>query len=281
MEVLIGNLCGFCPGVEYTVKKAEEALKENKMIYCLGEIVHNERVIAKLQDMGMITVKSVDDIPNNSKVIFRAHGEAKSIYERAKQKGLEVIDLTCGKVRIIHDLVEKQKESFIIIIGKKTHPETIGTKGFAKQDSFVIETEDDIVSAYEAYKRSKLNQIYIVEQTTFSKELFKELVNKIKDVFNESNITVENTICDATEKRQTEVMELSKKTNKMIIIGGKQSSNTKELYNIAINNCKEVYLIQEPEEIKNVRFNNDDIVGIMTGASTPKEIVEEVKQYLK
>ena len=119
MEIKIAKLCGFCAGVNYTIKRATEELENSKEpIYCLGEIIHNERVIKKLEDMGMITVERLDDIPNGSKVIFRAHGEAANVYEYAKDKNLEIIDLTCGKVRLIHNKVEKAKsDSFIIIIG--------------------------------------------------------------------------------------------------------------------------------------------------------------------
>ncbi len=280
MEILVGKLSGFCPGVEYTVKRAKEILKEYGKVYCLGDIVHNERVIKELEEAGMVTVDNIEKIPDYSKVIFRAHGEAKNIYERARQKNIEVIDLTCGKVRLIHDYVEKQKEGLIIIIGKKTHPETIGTKGFANLNSFVIESEQDIDLAFKECEKIKANSIYIVEQTTFSKDIFNELIKKIKDKFSNSKITVQNTICNATEERQVEANEISKKVNKMIIIGGKHSSNTKELYNIATKNCADVYLIQEPEELKKLMLSTNDIVGIVTGASTPKEMVDEAKKYL-
>ena len=279
MKIIQGKLCGFCAGVDYTIKEAKKSLKENKTVYCLGEIVHNEKVIESLENEGMITVQNIEEVPNGSKLIFRAHGEAKEVYETAKRKNIDVIDLTCGKVRAIHINVEREKEnSFIIIIGKKSHPEIIGTKGFAGDNSSVIENEEDIKISYEEYKKTNLKKVYIVAQTTFSSLKFNGLVEKIKEVFDNAEIIVKNTICDATENRQKEVEEISKKVDKMLIIGGKHSSNTKELANIAEKNCKNVYLIQDKDDLKSLKFNDYDTIGIMSGASTPREVVEEIKK---
>ena len=124
MEVIVGKLAGFCPGVESTIKRAEKILEEKDTIYCLGEIVHNKQVIENLENQGMITVENLEEIPDNSVVIFRAHGEPEYKYEMAKQKNLELHDLTCGNVIAIHKKVQKEKEdSFIIILGKKKHPD--------------------------------------------------------------------------------------------------------------------------------------------------------------
>ena len=279
MKIIQGKLCGLCAGVDYTIKEAKKSLKENKTVYCLGEIVHNEKVIESLENEGMITVQNIEEVPNGSKLIFRAHGEAKEVYETAKRKNIDVIDLTCGKVRAIHINVEREKEnSFIIIIGKKSHPEIIGTKGFAGDNSSVIENEEDIKISYEEYKKTNLKKVYIVAQTTFSSLKFNGLVEKIKEVFDNAEIIVKNTICDATENRQKEVEEISKKVDKMLIIGGKHSSNTKELANIAEKNCKNVYLIQDKDDLKSLKFNDYDTIGIMSGASTPREVVEEIKK---
>ena len=278
MEIIVAKNAGFCGGVERTIKLAEELLSQGS-IYCLGEIVHNEQVIYELEKKEMKTVNSIDEVPDRGKVIFRAHGEAKEVYETAKRKNIDVIDLTCGKVRAIHINVEREKEnSFIIIIGKKSHPEIIGTKGFAGDNSSVIENEEDIKISYEEYKKTNLKKVYIVAQTTFSSLKFNGLVEKIKEVFDNAEIIVKNTICDATENRQKEVEEISKKVDKMLIIGGKHSSNTKELANIAEKNCKNVYLIQDKDDLKSLKFNDYDTIGIMSGASTPREVVEEIKK---
>ena len=281
LEIVVGKLAGFCNGVKNAVNVAEKQIEKGK-VYCLGEIVHNKQVIEYLELKGMITVSNIEEVPDGECVIFRAHGEGREVYDKAKQKNLTVIDATCGKVRLIHNKVDKEKNnSFIIIIGKKIHPETIGTKGFSGENSFVIETEDDILDAYKEYEKTNLGQVYVVCQTTISTKLFERIKEEIENNFVEADVIIDNTICDATELRQKEVSQMSKACNKMIIIGGKNSSNTKELVNIAKVNCKIVYGIETVEEIKTENFDKDDKIGIMAGASTPEKSIKEVKEYLE
>ena len=281
MEILVGKLAGFCNGVKNAVNVAEKQIEKGK-VYCLGEIVHNKQVIEYLELKGMITVSNIEEVPDGENVIFRAHGEGMEVYEKAKQKNLTVIDATCGKVRLIHNKVDKEKNnSFIIIIGKRTHPETIGTKGFSGKNSFIIETEDDILDAYKEYEKTNLGQVYVVCQTTISTKLFERIKEEIENNFVEADVIIDNTICDATELRQKEVNQMSKVCNKMIIIGGKNSSNTKELVNIAKENCNNVYGIETVEEIKNEEFNKNDKIGRMAAGSTPEKSIKEVKEYLE
>ena len=282
MEVIIGKLAGFCPGVENTIKKAKEILEKNDTVYCLGEIVHNRQVIEELEKQGMITVENFEEIPENSKVIFRAHGEPEYKYEIAKNRNLDVYDLTCGKVTAIHKKVQKEKEdSFIIILGKKKHPEVLGTKGFAGENSYVVENEDDILDAYMEYEKTEIGRVYVVAQTTISSSYFDVLAEEIEKNFIEADVVIDKTICNATEIRQKETKEMSKKLNTMIIIGGKNSSNTKELAKIVEENCDNIYLIETVEEIKDIDFSGTNEIGIMAGASTPKESIKEVEEYLK
>lgn len=281
MEVIKGEYSGFCLGVNYTYKKAKEEIVKGKT-YCLGEIIHNNQVIKELEDMGMITVNNIESISDNSRVIFRAHGEPLKNYEYAKKHNIEVIDLTCGRVKIIHNKVFKEKnDSFILIIGKKTHPEIIGTEGFSGDNYYVIENELDIKDAYKEFKKSKLNKVYVISQTTFSNFLFDELVDKIKQEFNDTLIKIDKTICDATEKRQSEVLGLSKSCNKMIVIGSKNSSNTIELFNIAKNNCKDTYFVEDESNLNKIKFNEDDIVGVVAGASAPKYLIDNIVKKIK
>ena len=282
MEIICGKLNGFCAGVNYTIKKATELLENtNETIYCLGEIIHNERVIEELENKGMITINDINEAPNNSKVIFRAHGEAKEIYEIANSKNIKIFDLTCGKIKIIRNKIEKNKDdSFIIIIGKKNHPETIGNISFTKPFGSIIETIDDINSVYEEFKLSNLKKVYIIAQTTFSSKKYDEYVNIIQDTFKDTKIIIDKTICDATENRQTEANELSKTVDKMIIIGGKHSSNTKELAKITEKNC-ETYLIQTIEDLKDCEFNETDKIGVISRASTPLNAIDEIIDYLR
>lgn len=285
MEIIIGKLSGFCPGVLNAVNMATEILEKNnnqKNIYCLGEIVHNRQVVEHLEKKGMITVKNIEDIPNKSTVIFRAHGESEKIYEIAKNKELEIVDLTCWKVKTIHSLVKKHKDKeFIIIIGKKEHPEVIGTKGFSGPNSFIIESEEDILDAYIEYEKTNLPRVYVVSQTTISSNYFDKLSKSIEENFAETEVIIEKTVCSATEKRQEEADKISKIVNSMIIIGGKNSSNTKELAKISQKNCQDIHLIETVKELENIDFSKYNKIGIMAGASTPGFIIDEVKLFLE
>lgn len=279
MNIIVGKLSGFCNGVKYTIDTANKVISEGN-VYCLGQIVHNERVINDLEKKGMITINNIEEAKNNSKVIIRAHGEEKGVYDRAKEKELEIIDLTCGNVKIIRNKVsEKKDDSFIVIIGKKNHPETKGVLSFAGNNAIILEDEEDIKELREKFLYSKLENIYIVSQTTFNSEKFDYLIEKIKEQI-KTNIEVNKTICNATSNRQKETDELSKIVNIMIIIGGKNSSNTKELEVVAKENCNEVYLIQDVNDLKNIEIDTSKKIGIMAGASTPNIVTDEVLNYL-
>ena len=278
MNVIIGKTSGFCNGVSYTVKTAEEAIK-NEKIYCLGEIVHNERVINDLEKNGMITIKNIDEAPNNSKVIIRAHGELKETYDKALQKNIDILDLTCGKIKAIRVKISKRVDDhFIVIIGKKQHPESLGVLSFSGNNSLIIEDFEDIDKNIEIINGSSMNKIYIVSQTTFNADKYDKLVDYLKSL-TEKDIIIDKTICDATSKRQNETKELSKKVDTMIIVGGRKSSNTKELELIAKEYCSNVLLVQNKDDI-NIENIIGENVGIMAGASTPNVVVDEIVDKL-
>ena len=279
MEIIVGKYSGFCNGVKNTVNKGMEELNNNA-VYSLGEVVHNEIVINDLKKRGLIVKDSIDDIPDNSKVILRAHGEGIEIYKKAKEKNIELIDLTCGKVKLIHNKILNKKESFIIIVGKKNHPETIAHESYSK-NSFIVENISDINDAYNTFQSSKKDLVYVIAQTTFNSKLFDEIVNEIAKVFININIEVDKTICNATNIRQDEARNIARKSDKMIVIGGKNSSNTKELEMVAKEYCKEVYLIQTKDDLDKEMFNIDDVIGITAGASTPEKVIREVINYLQ
>lgn len=281
MKLLVGKYSGFCNGVKYTVTKTKEELEKNEKLYSLGELVHNEEVINDLKNKGLLIKDSILDIPDNSRVIIRAHGEPLETYELAKKKNIELIDLTCGKVKLIHTKINNKKtDYFIIIIGKKTHPETIAHKSYS-DNTYVVEDLSDISDSYEIFKNSNLKSIYVVAQTTFNSEKFDKIVDEIKKIYNDYPIIVDKTICNTTNLRQDEAFDISKKVDKMIIIGGKNSSNTKELEIIAKRNLNDVYLIQTYHDLDNYAFDKNDIVGIVAGASTPFETIERVIDYLQ
>ncbi len=281
MEVVIAQNAGFCAGVDFAVKQANELL-EKESIYCLGEIVHNEQVIQTLEKKGMITVSDLEEVPNQASVIFRLHGEPPATYQKAERKGLKIQDLTCGNVKAIHSKVQKAKEtSFILIIGLKNHPEIIGTLGFAGQNASIIETEDDILDAYIEYEKTNLGKIYVVSQTTFSSQKFDDLAEEIQKNFCEAEVIIDKTICNSTENRQLETMKIAKNSDIMLIVGGKKSSNTRKLFEIANKYCKRVHYLQTVKDMEQIPFKPIDKVGIMAGASTPKSLIEEIKTELE
>ena len=278
MNIVIGKTSGFCNGVSNTVKKAEEAIS-NEKVYCLGEIVHNERVINDLEKNGMITITNIEEVPNNSKVIIRAHGELKSTYERANEKGIEILDLTCGKIKAIRVKISKKlADHYIIIIGKKNHPESLGVLSFSGDNSSIVEEKKDVDMIKEKINSSNMNKIYVVSQTTYNSDKFDEIVSYINENINKE-IVIDKTICDATSKRQNETKELSKNVDTMIIVGGKKSSNTKELEIIAKEYCNNVILVQDKNDINSSMIIGNNI-GIMAGASTPNIVVEEIVNKL-
>ena len=278
MKIIVGKYAGFCNGARTAVEKTNEAL-EGEHPYSIGEIIHNEEVINYLKQRGLIVKDSIDDIPNNSKLIIRAHGEGMELYQETKKRGINLIDLTCEKVRLVHDRILDNKDKFVIIIGKKAHPETIAHQSYSDTNC-VIENINEIKDAYQLYLNSGKKEVAIVAQTTFNIEMFDRIVNEIKMVFKDTIIEVNKTICPATKIRQKEAKEIASKVNKMIVIGGKDSSNTKELAVVAKSYCNDTYLIQTKKDLIPNMFDESDIVGVTAGASTPKELIDDVVNYL-
>lgn len=286
MEVIVGKLAGFCAGVENAVDKSKEICINNKdkKVYCLGEIVHNREVVEELEKEGMITVDSIDEVPNDSTIIFRAHGVTKETYEKAKNKNLDVNDLTCIKVLDVHNKIDEQsKDAFVILIGDRKHPEIIGSVSFAKNGYYVVENEDDILDAYMEYEKTMIGKVKVFSQTTFKLAKFDELVEEINNNFVEADVDIYNTICLATSSRQAEMIKMAEELDNMIIIGGKNSANTKKLVDISKEKCKNVYHVQTVEDLKelNIDFSNIDKIGIMAGASTPKKSIDSIREYFE
>ena len=282
MELIVGKTAGFCYGVKRAVDGAKEELKKNETIYGLGEIVHNQDVIKELENLGMQFVEKIEDA--KGKTIIRAHGIPKQIYEEAKEKKIELIDYTCPKVLKIHEIAKEyvDKGYYIFLLGNKKHPEIIGTLSYCGENKFVIEKEDDTLKALEALEKSEIKKLLVISQTTYSLEKFYMIEEIIKNELPRNiELVVKNTICQATEIRQKETEEMAKKVDVMIVIGGKNSSNTKKLYEIAKQYCKTVLLIENETEIEIEKIQSTDKVGIMAGASTPKESIEKVIEKLK
>jgi len=184
---------------------------------------------------------------------------------------------------MVHKLVEeyKNKNYFIIIIAKKSHPETIGTKGFAGDNSFVIEVDEDIELAKKEIEHLNIKNVLVASQTTFSVEKFNKLSTKLKESINNINIEIKSCICNSTDVRQNEVSELSKQVDLMIVVGGKNSSNTGKLFDIANKEAPQSIWVQTKEDIDLEYIKKFNKIGIVSGASTPNEIIDEIANKCK
>ncbi|MCI8621266.1 MAG: 4-hydroxy-3-methylbut-2-enyl diphosphate reductase [Clostridia bacterium] len=246
-------------------------------INCLGEIIHNKQVIESLESKGLRTINTLEDA--KGKVIIRAHGTTKENYNYARMHNIELIDLTCPNVLKIHKQIEDftQKEYFIFLLGVKNHPETIGNYSFCNENSFIIENTSDLLPAINNFLDSGLKNALIISQTTFSVSLFDEITKNILEKLEKDfNIKVEKSICNATNLRQQEAYEISLKSDLIIIIGGKNSSNTKKLYEVSSKNCKNVIHIETKNDLDLNFIKNFENIGIIAGASTPQNIITEI-----
>ena len=284
MEVILGKSAGFCYGVKRAVEGAKQELKKakGKTIYCLGEIVHNKQVIKDLKSKGLIFIENIEEA--KSETIVRAHGIKKKVYELAKKAKIELKDYTCPNVLRIHKIVEEyaKKGYYIFLCGSKNHPENIGTLSFCGDSVTVIETEEDVLSAIELLKRSRIRKLLVILQTTYSVERFKKIEELIKKHIPQNiKLVIKNTICHATELRQKETEEIAKKVDYMIIIGGANSSNTKKLYEIGKTNCENCVCIETADQLDLNTIYKYNKVGIMAGASTPQDLIEQVIEILK
>ena len=275
MEVRVAKTAGFCFGVKRAVEKVYEQIgKTEKPIYTYGPIIHNEQVVGDLQEKGVEVIDTLEELRTirDAVVVIRSHGVGKDVYDILKENGVEIVDATCPYVKKIHRIVEKQTAEGrrVLIVGSEDHPEVQGIKGWGDERTKVIENMDD-------FRRLELpddEKLCIVSQTTFNYKKFQDLVEKISKT--RYDITVLNTICNATQERQVEAMRIASQVDVMLVIGGKHSSNTQKLYDICRKECKNTYYIQtlgdfNPECISSVRS-----VGITAGASTPNNIIEEV-----
>ena len=275
MEVIVAKTAGFCFGVERAVNQAYDQIKHGSgPIYTLGPIIHNEEVVRDLEEKGVKVLNSENEISalTEGTVIIRSHGVGKHIYDMLKAQGVQIVDATCPFVKKIHRIVQEQnlQGRRVIIIGDETHPEVEGIKGWGDARTMVVKNEEQM----EKLPSFTGEKLCIVSQTTFNYNKFKDLVEKFEK--KGYDILVLNTICNATQERQVEAERIASQVDAMIVIGGKNSSNTRKLYEICQKECKDTYYIQTLDDLNPESVNSVRSVGITAGASTPKKIIEEV-----
>ena len=275
MEITVAKTAGFCFGVKRAVEKVYDQIATGKKpIYTYGPIIHNEEVVRDLEEKGVQVINSKEELEalNEGVVVIRSHGVGREIYELLERQGLELVDATCPFVKKIHKIVREQCEAGrrVIIVGNEHHPEVEGIKGWGNEYTLAVESLEE----FENLALRPDEKLCIVAQTTFNYNKFQDLVEKISKTY--YDILVLNTICNATQERQVEARQIASQVDVMIVIGGKNSSNTQKLYEICRRECKHTYYIQTLEDFKPEITGTVRSVGITAGASTPNQIIEEV-----
>lgn len=277
MELLLAKNAGFCFGVKNAIDKAINAAEEEGRVFTYGPIIHNESAIKDLESKGINIARNLDDIHENDVVIIRSHGISKKDYENLNAKGARIIDATCLNVKRIHEIVhEKSSEGYkIVIVGDPNHPEVIGVNGWCDGKAIIINDENDCIE--ETLRGSE--KICVVAQTTYNVEKWYSILSLIVKCAKE--VIVFNTICSSTKLRQDEAKRLSKEAEAVIIVGGKESSNSRKLYEICKENCTNSLFIENAEELDLNLIKGLNKIALTAGASTPEFIVEKVIEKIK
>ena len=279
MKVTVADPAGFCFGVRRAVELVEQTAAGGKPVVTLGPIVHNRHVVERFNALGVREAAEVAEIPDGATVIIRAHGVGRAVYEALEARGLTVVDATCPFVDRIHKLVRRAEAEGRkpVIYGTRTHPEVIGISGWCA-DPLVVESPEEFEQwLSEEPERGKL-PLALVAQTTSNQKIwkkFEEIVN-----FHCTNCKKFDTICEATENRQTAAALLAAQSDAMIVVGDRTSSNTRQLAAICAAHCGRVFAVDNAAELADCNFSGIHTIGITAGASTPAWIIKEVNQTM-
>jgi len=279
-EVTVAKSAGFCFGVKKAVDTVYEEIKKGTgPVFTFGPVIHNEEVVKDLEGKGVRVLHSLAELKalHSGTVIIRSHGVGREVYEICRRNGLHVVDATCPFVKKIHRIAEeKTKEGTrVYIVGNPHHPEVEGIRGWGDGKTTVIESAEDFLSQLP----EPGGKVCIVSQTTFNLGKFQEIVDKITNLG--YDIECCNTICSATQERQNEAENIASRVDAMIVIGGKESSNTGKLVEICRGKCSNTIFIQTYSDLDPEALRSVYSIGITAGASTPKHIIEEVQANVR
>ena len=271
MKLIIGEHAGFCFGVRRAVDKAFACADEQLPCVTLGPLIHNPQEVERLESAGVRSVDSLDQVQSGQTVIIRSHGVTPQVYAQCEAQGIPVIDCTCPHVAHIHQLVREYSEDgdAVIIVGEPDHPEIVGIAGWAHGEVFILPTKEAAMAA------QLPDRALVVAQTTLRRDRFEDVLSVIRSKVRD--LTVRMTICAATSKRQQEAEALSHEADVMIIVGGRNSSNTKKLLETCRLRCSRAYQVETPEDVPQGVIKNTDRVAITAGASTPQWLLEQVR----
>ena len=278
MSVTVAKTAGFCFGVRRAVELAERQARENGAIWAYGEIIHNMHEIRRLEQRGVHTAQALEEIPDGARVLIRAHGVPRAVYRTLEQKNCEVYDATCPFVQKIHRIADEESRAgrLVVILGSAGHPEVVGIQGWCGE-SVVLDGEEQARAFAEAPENAD-RPVSLVAQTTVNRTIWNISVGLIKKRC--TNLKIFDTICKATDERQSEARLLAGASDQMIVIGDRKSSNTKRLYEISRSLCSNVLYIEDATELTARELCRDGRVGITAGASTPAWIIKEVSNMM-
>lgn len=279
MNVEVARTAGFCFGVRRAVDLAEQEAKK-RPIYAYGELIHNMHEVRRLERCGVRMAQTIDEVPDGAPVLIRAHGVPEAVYKRFREKNCPIFDATCPFVSRIHRIAERESAAgrLVIIIGTPGHPEVEGIRGWCR-DSLVFDGPESLQKKIKSQERD-FNKVSLLAQTTVNREIWNKSAEIIKKEC--TNGKIFDTICNATDERQTEARLLAGKSDGMIVIGDKKSSNTKRLYEISKALCPCVLLVEDATELEAAKadFTRAKNIGITAGASTPAWIIKEVSNMM-
>lgn len=277
MEVILADKYGFCFGVKRAIKITEKIAQNNPNTLTLGPLIHNPFEISRLEkNFGVRVQEDITKLGDSKSVIIRTHGITKQNLEALQTKGVSITDATCPFVTKPQQIVEKMSNDGynIVIFGDSNHPEVRSVMSYSVKTPIVVSNLESLQQIKKIPKK-----VAVVSQTTKQIEQFLQIVQYL--VSNAMEVRVFNTICNATFENQEATRTLSQKADIMIIVGGKTSSNTKQLFYIAQNHCKDSYLVEDENDIKQEWFEGKKICGISAGASTPNWVIKNVENAIK
>ena len=278
-EITLAKTAGFCFGVDRAVKLVNDLVDSGKKVCTLGPIIHNPQLVDELKSKGVLIINSPDEAPEGYTVVIRSHGVSKEIYDYLDKNGITYADATCPFVSKIHKIAqsEPKEDGVFLIAGNENHPEVEGIRGHCEGESYAFMSADELEDFLKNNPELCQKRLILVAQTTFQVQEWEKCKEKLKKLC--TNAIIFDTICIATDKRQSEAELLSKKSDLMIVVGGKESSNTSKLCEVCAKNCMTVH-IESADELDAELLKGKEYIGVTAGASTPSYIIKEVQNSM-
>lgn len=272
--IILAKTAGFCFGVDRAVNLVYDLVEKGEKVCTLGPIIHNSQLVSDLESKGVKIIDDIADCPDGYTVVIRTHGVEKFVIDSANDSGVDFINATCPFVLKIHKIVSEQQAGTVTLIaGDENHPEVMGIRSYCKGESYVFKNLTELESILNNNRSFEEKPLICVSQTTFSLKEWKKCEKIIKKLY--TNCRIYSTICNATADRQEEAASISKKSDAMIVIGGRHSSNTCKLRDVCKANA-DTFLIETADELKAINLSSYKVLGVTAGASTPSVIIKEV-----